>query len=378
MLQWMSPTWHLWREAPSYVGRISRASSLRLLLWLAAFGIGAWILAHRSRLSAGRAALATTLTMAALFVTVASVSSAVVPDDSKRFDVEGRATFPMLETYDPVARPLALRYDWLSRVGADELPPLFAASAVPGQRTDPQPLRVVLNARFRLPAGRYVLDLKGADTAAAARDASIALQLGREGRPVETWPVHLERGQQSRHEFDVPLDAEFVGFRAARQVEQAIAELRVRPLSVVAIRERPAAGTVLSSAAFPPARIFFHDSFAYPEAGGFWVRGRETARMTLVKTRDADGGVLLAIHSGARPNMVTVAKPGWSQKLELAPGVTQRVTVPSATGERFIPLTISSADGFVPAKIEKSRDRRLLGAWIAFIPDDIARTSEAP
>jgi hypothetical protein len=54
------------------------------------------------------------------------------------------------------------------------------------------------------------------------------------------------------------------------------------------------------------------------------------------------------------------------------------VTVPSKEGERYIPLTITSTDGFVPADVEQSRDRRLLGAWIAFIPDDTARTSAAP
>ena len=100
--------------------------------------------------------------------------------------------------------------------------------------------------------------------------------------------------------------------------------------------------------------------------------------MTMLKRRESDSGVLLAVHSGARPNVVTLATPEWSQKLALVPGVTQRVTIPSKEGERFIPLTISSTDGFVPAEIEQSRDRRLLGAWIAFIPDDIAKTSAAP
>ena len=103
--------------------------------------------------------------------------------------------------------------------------------------------------------------------------------------------------------------------------------------------------------------MFFHDSNVYPEAEGFWVRGRATARMTMLKVEESDPGVLLPIHSGARPNVVTLSTPGWSQKLELVPGVTERVTVPSKEGERFIPLTISSADGFVPAEIEQSRDR---------------------
>ena len=31
---------------------------------------------------------------------------AVVPDAARRFDVEGRVMFPMLETFDPIARPI--------------------------------------------------------------------------------------------------------------------------------------------------------------------------------------------------------------------------------------------------------------------------------
>jgi hypothetical protein len=239
-------------------------------------------------------------------------------------------------------------------------------------------MRVVLNARFRLPSGKYALDLQGSESATAAPNASMALQIGREGRPIETWPIKLGRGGHARQEFDVPLDAEFVGFRAPRHVEGTIAELRVSPLTVVDTRKRFRANTVLSAAVFPPARVFFHDSFSDPEAEGFWVRGRSTASMTLLKTRDSDTGILLAVHSGARANIVTFAAPEWSQRIELVPGVTQRVTVPSKEGERFIPLTIESTGGFVPAEVEASRDQRLLGAWIAFIPDDIAKTSATP
>ena len=379
LLQWMSPTWQLWREAPTFIAGVSLAAAIRVVLWLAGFSITTWWLVRRQTLTGGRAALTTTVSGVLLCITIVTVSAAVVPDAATRFDVEGRVTLPLLETFDPIARPIALRYDGFPIVRPDELPPLFTVSAVPGQRTDRQPVRVVLNARFRLPAGRYVLDLKGSDAAASTPASSLSLQLGREGRPIESWPLTLLPGQRSQHEFDVPLDAEFVGFRATRQAEQAIAELRVSPRSVVDIRKRVPAGTVLGAATFAPVRIFFHDSLAYPEPAGFWIKGRAAARMTMLKVEESDAGVLLAVHSGARPNVVTVTTPHWSQKLDLVPGVTQRVLIPSTAGDRFIPLTIASTDGFVPAEVEPgSRDRRLLGAWIAFIPDDIARTFAAP
>ena len=378
LLQWLSPTWQLWSEAPSYIVGGTGQATVRVLVWLGVFGITGWLLTRWRVPSAGRAALAATTVVTLLFVALVSATSVTISERAKRFDVERRVVFLLLETFDPVARPLAVRYDPFSIVSPGDLPALFTASAEPGERTDPQPLRVVLNARFRLPAGRYVVDLKGSDTVAPVPNAAMALQIGREGRPLETWPLALGRGERIQREFDVPLDAEFVGFRTARPVESTIAELRLSPRDVVETRKRFSAATVLSAAAFAPARVFFHDSFAYPEPEGFWVKGRTTAQMTVMKLRENDPGLLLAVHSGARPNVVTLTTPGWSHKLELVPGVTERVTVPSKEGERFIRLSISSTDGFVPAEIEPSRDRRLLGAWIAFIPDDIARTSAVP
>ncbi|RPI51199.1 MAG: hypothetical protein EHM55_19525 [Acidobacteria bacterium] len=378
LLYWMSPTWQLWSEAPTYIADATTPATVRVLIWLGVFGLSALILSRRKSASPGRAALAVTTITTALVIAVITTTAAFVSSPDKRFNVEGRVTLPLLETFDPVARPIAVRYDALSLVTPDRLPPLFTLSAVPGSRTAPQPVRVVLNARFRLPAGEYVLDLKGAESAVQDPNSAIALQVGREGRPVQAWPLALPAGGHVREPFQLPLDAEFVGFRAPRQVEQNIAELRITPVSVVETRRRFPAATVLSAAAFAPATIFFHDSNAYTEPEGFWVKGRAKTRMTLRKRSEHDSRVVLAIHSGARPNAVEVSVPGWSQKLDLVPGVTQRVLIPTKEGQAFVPLTISAADGFVPAEIEASRDRRLLGAWIAFIPDDISRTSAAP
>ena len=165
LLVWMSPAWQLWREAPSYVAGVTRASSIRVLLWLFAFAAVAWLLVRRKASSEGRAALAAASVTVVVFIAVVTTSAALVPDAATRFDVEGRALFPMLETLDPIARPIAIRYDAFSRVSPAELLPLFRLSAVPDQRTERQPVRVVLNARFRLPAGKYVLDLKGSESA---------------------------------------------------------------------------------------------------------------------------------------------------------------------------------------------------------------------
>jgi hypothetical protein len=238
----------------------------------------------------------------------------------------------------------------------------------------------VLNARFRLPAGAYQLELKGSDLAGTVPNAVLGLQIGREGRPVESWPLTLSPGGLTEYRFVVPLDAEFVGFRASRQVERTIAELRLKPLQIVEARQRFPTPTIRAAADFGVARAFFHDGGSYPEAEGFWAKGRSVVQMTIVKGREQDPSITLAIHSGPRPNTVTLDTPAGSQRLDLVPGVTTKVLVPTKAGERFIPLSITSTDGFVPAELDRaSKDRRLLGVWIAFLtPDDISRTSAAP
>ena len=252
---------------------------------------------------------------------------------------------------------------------------MFALSAVPGQRTGRQPLRVVLNARFRLPAGSYVVDVEGSSSAGTVPNAAIFLQIGREGAALESWPLTMAAGEHVQHRINVPLDAEFVGFRAAPSVEPTIAALRITPVTIVETRRRFQTFPVLSAALFETVTAFFHDRHIFSERDGFWVTGRATARMTLSKVRDTDPGVMLAIHSGARPNVVTLSTHEWSQRLELVPGITERLMVPSRAGDLFIPLAIETADGFVPAEVERSRDRRLLGAWVAVVSDNISRTS---
>jgi hypothetical protein len=163
--------------------------------------------------------------------------------------------------------------------------------------------------------------------------------------------------------------------------------MRLTPVNVVETRRRFPTPTVRSAASFAPATVFFHDGDAYAEPEGFWVKGRTVAHMTFAKKVPSDPAVMLAVHSGARPNVVTLSTGRWSQRVDLVPGVTASIAVPSDATEQFVPLTVSTTDGFVPAEVEPgNRDRRLLGAWISLplealagvSPGDISRTSGAP
>lgn len=377
-LQWLSPTWQLWHDAPSYIASIPLALPLSVL-WLGTGALAGWLMSRVTG-ARGRAALFATTTTLVAVVAAATISGELLRGEKQRgFDAEGRVLFPMLETFTPAVRPIGVRYDPFSIVSPAALPPLFSLAASPGQRVDRQPVGVVLNARFRLPAGEYQVDMQASDVAGTVPNASVGLQVGREGRPLETWPLALVPGDWTQHRFRLPLDAEFVGFRASRPAERTIAAIRLKALTVEEAPRRHQAPTLLSAADFGIARAFFHDSGAYMEADGFWVKGRTNLRMTLLKLRKSDAFLTLAIHSGARPNLITLATPDWQKQIELAPGVTMRIAVPSKAGEALMPLSITTADGFVPAELEPgSKDRRLLGAWVTFIRDDTSRTSAVP
>jgi hypothetical protein len=246
------------------------------------------------------------------------------------------------------------------------IPPLFLMTALPGQRVAPQPLRVMLNARFGLPAGEYEVEIAGS-TVSDQVSGVIGLQVGREGNPILTWPMKLSPSEPWRQRFRLPIDAEFVGFRTARELERAIRVLRLRPLTIVNGSSRLKTASVLSAASFGPLMVFFHDPVAYTEPTGFWVRGRSRLRTTIAEGEEFAESIALNLHSGVRPNSVTLSTPRWSERMELVPGVTREVSVPSVPNERLVALTITTSSGFVPAEVQPgNQDRRLLGCWVAF------------
>ena len=367
-LEWLSPVWHLWASAPTFIFSPPLAASGQALCWLG----GALIVAALCRrgvsaaVEPGRAARRATLAAAVVSIAVAAVvpaiSSAGAPG---RFDPEARSFFPMLGRFDAVARPLGVRYDPLSVVPPSAIPPLFTLTAAPGQRLAPQPLEVMLNARFMLPAGEYELELTGV-RGQGLPSGEIGLQIGREGDPIERWPSATPAGRPFRRRFHVPLDAEFVGFRAPPEVARATGGLTLTPLAVVDAGRRAAAGTVLSALPLGAATVFFHDSNAYPEPGGFWVRGGSTTEATFMKDPAGDRDLVLDVHSGANPNRILISTPSWAEQIDLVPYATRTVVVPSRSADRFVSVHITSRGGFVPAEVGPgSTDTRRLGCWVA-------------
>lgn len=368
LLEWLSPTWHLWAAAPTYVLSSPAAATAQSLLWLAGATLVAWRCRQSRTATPGRAALRATLSTAVAVTMIVSISP-LLPGarEQPRFNPEARSSLLILDTFDAAARPTGVRYDPMSVVASSQIPPLFSLVALPGQRLARQPVRVLLNARFRLPAGKYEVELRGSDVRKEASHGAIGLQMGREGNPIETWPFAISQDHPWRQRFRLPLDTEFVAFRTSPDVEQTIARLSLRPLEIVDAPRRLQTEPVLSAGSYGSTRIVFHDRGAYPEAEGFWVRGQSTIRATLVKAVISTDSIPLSLHSGARPNRVSLTTTRWSTSVDLVPGVTQTIVVPSDPRQPFTPLAITTNSGFVPSEVQPGNpDHRLLGCWIAF------------
>src|SRR4030095_8004723 len=165
-----------------------------------------------------------------------------------------------------------------------ETPPSRPRAASPGERPGGQPIRVLLNARYALAAGRYEVTIGGIPGHTESR-GTVAWEVGRIGFPMTEWDVDVPPGGVWRHEFNLPVDAEFVGFVASPPIDTATS-LRIRPLSIVDKSRREAnvhgmTFTVLSAVAFPTSSVFFHDEDVYPERNGVWVHGESTTMMTI-------------------------------------------------------------------------------------------------
>jgi hypothetical protein len=247
------------------------------------------------------------------------------------------------------------------------LPPLFelkASASVPRPRP---PIPLSFNGRFSIPAGEYDVELR-AKAGELPERGSLGFQIGRIGDPLVTWPVAFDASGLWRRRFALPIDIASVGFVASEDLEPALAEIRLHPIRVEDERRRVTTGQVLAASHYGDAVVYFHDEEAWAEPAGFWTRGRPRAAVTLAT--GAGQGATLRLHSGERPNTVTLETPGWSERINLLPGRTREIHVP-AGGGRFaglVRLRIANSSGFVPAETGGvSTDVRVLGCWVEVI-----------
>lgn len=371
LLDYLAPRRDVGRLLPSFtVNREALGLPLGLVLLWSGCAAGAWWLAGRVRtLGHGMAT-----TIGAAVVMLAPVTMAVVVPRlfasmlPPQVPAEERAQAAALDGFDAIARPLAVVFSPWTPAQPQSVPPRVIFEATPGSRRARQPLPVLLNTRLALPAGQYQVTLS--PHAGSRLTGVMSLQLGRIGPPRETWTVAAGDGEAWRQTFALDIDTNFVGFRADRALESSVGSLEVRAVTVIDAGRRVARPPVLAAALYGAVPVYFHDANADLEPKGFWARGGVPLMLSVGVPADASPrGVRLQLHSGARPNTVTIATTAWSSRITLLPGEPKQILVPALERQRLLPLTITPESGFVPAEHGGDPgDRRRLGCWVEVLP----------
>jgi hypothetical protein len=365
LLEFWSPRWELWSLAPSFIGQHWTTAWLYLIWWLA-IAAGAAVLLSRMRATRpGVSALAAFLTFGAalmlIAITVSRLPSGRV--EARTIDLGARSRLVALDGFDARARPASMIYDPLRKGAAADTLPGLVLGVKPLQRSDPQPVRVIHNGRFSLPAGTYDIAVQFGDRP-PDRALPLSLQIGRNGPPLETWNLQAHPRQRWQTTLWLPVDANFVGLRGPVEFERAIESITITPTRVVDAGARPLVPVVLAAARYQAAAIFFHDEQLYPEPQGFWTIGGGASHVTVAAPPGQSSPVVVRMHPGAKPNNVTLSTFGWQQHYELVPGQAVEVKLPQFAGG-VVPLTFATESGFYPRDIDpQSNDPRFLGAWV--------------
>jgi hypothetical protein len=213
-------------------------------------------------------------------------------------DVRARARLPLLDEFDTVARPVAVEYTPLHVTAPAAVVTRTSVVAEPDLRKQPQPIRVLHNGRFSLPAGRYRIEV---EWTGVRHGEVMGLQIGRTGNPVRTWTIDTQPAQVWTEEVSIPVDAPFVGLRGTPELERVVGRIRFVPLSIVNAGRRLRGPAVIAASQSGPATLFYYDLKAFPETGGFWVGGARRTRVTLVRAATEEP-LTLRVHSGPIAN----------------------------------------------------------------------------
>ncbi len=364
LLEFWSPRWQLWSLAPTFIADRWMLAWLNTAWWLIVATAAAVVLGRTRSTRAGVSALVAFATLGiALAVLALTVPLLPTSRPQPAIDLGARARLAALDGFDSRARPASVVYDPLSKGAAADALTQLVVGVKPGQRSDPQPVRVIYNGRFSLPAGDYTISVQFNDQAVDA-PLPLSLQIGRNGPPLHTWMVRPQPGEPFHTSLRLPVDASFVGLRGPLELERAVAAITITPVAVVDAGARPLVPTVLAAASYPAATLFFHDEQLYPEPQGFWTIGAQRSRVTVAVPTGQDAPVVLRMHPGAVENLVTLSTFGWQRRVAMVPGQAVEVELPSFDSG-VVPLTIDASAGFYPRDADpRSTDRRFLGIWV--------------
>ena len=223
VLEYWSPRWDAWSLAPTFIFHEAPTAWLHSLVWLAVAFAAAFALSRWRTRSAGGATLAAMGTFVAALVFIGMIVLPRLPAD------------PPLPEANLLARPRLPHSRRLRRHGAADrgfatirctstaastLLPLGAVSVAPGRaRRTRSRSACCTTAASRCPPAAISVDVAWADSLADA--VPLGLQVGRIEPAWKTWSVQPQRGTHWETEFDLPVDASFVGLSRRRPISSA-------------------------------------------------------------------------------------------------------------------------------------------------------------
>jgi len=368
LLAWASPLNEAWRWLPTFRHDTPSTAVMHSLAWFAAAG-GAALVLRRFRPEAPGAEALRALSVAAAAFVAAAGATLLWPHDA---DMPGprpdaRSRIGALDHFDQRARPAALLYTPLTWMAAGDTLPLLALGVTPGLRTEPQPLRVLLNGRWSLPAGHYRITVDWNPSALPAPE-SVGLQVGRTGPPLATFDVGGHAGRVDT-ELSLPVDATFVGLRGSTAIERALTRLTVTPQSVVPAALRPQTDQVVGATQTPGGLLLVHtDTVGIEAESGVWVLAGAPSLLSLAEPAPVSGSgspaLMVRLRSDSPTNRITLSSRGWQQTVDLRAGVPRDVAIPR-TGAAVTLLSVRADTAYIPAEhVPGSDDRRPLGVWV--------------
>lgn len=369
LLEYWSPRWELWALTPTFTFHAPIWASVHATWWLTIAAGAAALLSRCRPLAPGAAALVAIAVFAAA-LSIVAITMPWLPAGPARppIDLAARSRLKALDDFDASVRPTAMRYDELRTLPSFDVLPHLKLSVMPMSRVDRQPLQLIHNARFSLPAGTYNIEVTFGSQV-PSHPTPFSVQVGRLGNPLQSWNLQPDPGQVWRTTLRIEVDANFVGFRGPAEMERAISNVAITPMTIINESERPRVPTVLSAATYPGATLYFHDEQLYPEARGIWTRGQRLSLLTVAPAPDRTEPVVLRITCGSRGNTATLSADGWQRQVVLVPGQVVDVELPAPI-HGVIPLTIATTSAFRPRDIDpSSRDPRVLGIWVEVNPE---------
>jgi hypothetical protein len=380
LIEWLSPDWHLWVYAPDLIAQSAWLGLVQAGIWLAAVlmgtGLVAWLSTRGRRPADSRTGrglaflradagslLAVLLATGAMPVLIGSWLKPA-PDARDRSHVE------LLDSFNPHARPIALRMDPFSVVEAQTVPSLFELSARPVAPPAGQQDGTQFNARFALPAGRYRIQVIGRASLSNEGPLAgrLALRAGTWGGSMIEWSVESTESRQWTDVFDLPADMGSVSFATSGKLGTQVREIKIVPYRVVPFLDRIAAEDVRAAAAFDRLLFLFHDDQAYPDANGFWIRGASRARVSVVsRTGLLISDVRLMLRSRV-PNTIHIEMPDRVWTEQLAADEEREILIKPTLLDGTVRLRITADRGFYPVDTEPgSTDRRHLGCYVRIL-----------